>query len=122
MRGSSVGDIVIRSATKKDLDAIDDINLRAWGEMSLWYFMEKRYGRIGGMLPDAHMAKSVRRECEADLSRFLVAELDGRVVGYATFRCDYERKVGTIAPESSGGVASPPPSSIASRRYFAGRG
>ena len=37
----------IRDAVKEDLQAIYQIDLRAWNEMSLAYLMEQRYGQIG---------------------------------------------------------------------------
>ena len=92
-----MSDVTIRRATEKDLDAIYEINLVAWNEMSMRYLLEQKYGQVFGPKPaNVQMAETVLRSCKSDLSRVFVAEIDGKVVGFASYSIETERSVGTV--------------------------
>ncbi len=96
----------IRFATEDDLEAIYQLNM-TWKEMSIAYIMEQKFGQIGPHPARVQKAEWLHRTLSKNLDRVIVAELEGKVVGYASFDLDHERKVGTVsdnavAPEYRG--------------------
>ena len=89
-------DLKIRSAVPGDLPAIQEIDLRAWNEMSMAYLMEQRYGQLGDQPANVLKARWSQEMFARNMSNLLVAELAGQVVGYADFALDEERQVGTV--------------------------
>ena len=86
----------IRDAVKEDLQAIYQIDLRAWNEMSLAYLMEQRYGQIGDEPATIQKARSAYEMFKNSMDNFLVAEIDGKVVGYARFSLDMKQRMGRV--------------------------
>ena len=78
------GDAAIRTSEQSDLERICDIAIR--DPMALFSrekIIEDRFGLLGGKSWQQRCQEEVRSEWEAESSEFLVAERDGRVVGYA---------------------------------------
>ena len=88
-------DLHIRFANEEDLEAIYRLN-QTWKEMSLAYIMEQKFGQIGPRPAAVQKAEWLHRTLSKKLDRVIVAELEGQVVGYASFSLDRERKVGTV--------------------------
>ena len=87
--------ILIRQAQEADLEAIYRINL-TWGEASMAYLLEQRYGPIGDEPAAVFKARTMDETCRRHLEDLLVAEVDGQVAGYALVLVDERRKVGTV--------------------------
>jgi len=88
---------MIRLAEPKDLEAILDITRRAWAESTVHKLLEDRHGVIGGKPWHEHKCDEIHAMGEADWSRVLVCEEEGRVVGYAGWGYDPERRVGEVS-------------------------
>ncbi len=78
-------DLVIRPMGPGDLAAIRDITWRGWDGMTFRELVEKRHGPLGSKSWRDWKADDVVAGCEGHPECVLVAELDGKVVGYATF-------------------------------------
>ena len=89
-------DIAIRRAKESDLDRIYEINLVAWKEMSTAYMMEQKYGQIGPKPANVWRAEGLRMACAGNMDRVFVAEIEGKVVGYAMYMLDEERRIGKV--------------------------
>ena len=87
---------MIRTAEPKDLDAILEITRRAWAGRCVAFLLEECHGPIAGRPWHAHKCDEIRKMCESDWSKVLVWEEDGRVVGYASWWYDPERRVGEV--------------------------
>jgi len=78
-------DFSIRPMRPEDLEAIYDITWRGWDEVSLRHLIEKRHGPLGEENWRDWKAREVTEGCRARPEKVLVAEVDGKVVGYATY-------------------------------------
>lgn len=76
---------VIRPMGPGDLAAIHDITWRGWDGMTVRELIERRHGPLGRKGWRDWKADEVAAGCESHPECVLVAELDGKVVGYATF-------------------------------------
>jgi len=81
----------IRPARRDDIPRICDITKSAFGPYALAKLLEDRFGIVDGKPWHEHKAASVADACAEDPSRFIVAEEDGKVVGYASFHCVGDR-------------------------------
>ena len=87
---------MIRLAEPKDLEAILDITRRAWAGSTLHKLLEDRHGVVGGKPWHEHKCDEIRAMCETDWGHVFVHEQDGRVVGYAGWSYEPERRVGEV--------------------------
>lgn len=89
---------MIRPYRPDDLETLVDIGNRAWEP--IYRMFRETYGEalFQAMVPhpDTVKGEQVRRHCEAHPDRVLVAEAEGRIVGFVTFFLDEERKIGEI--------------------------
>jgi mycothiol synthase len=76
--------ITIRPAREDDVRAIYDINRFAWDGVCAAQLVERRHGVVAGVGWQDRKATEVDDWCQQHLDRVLVAEVEGRVVGYAT--------------------------------------
>ncbi len=76
----------IRPAVEADFEAIYEITVAAFGPYTVSKLLEDRYGQIAGRPWQAHKGEGVVAGCR--LGYVLVAERQGTVVGYATWRQD----------------------------------
>ncbi|MBN8217210.1 MAG: GNAT family N-acetyltransferase [Spirochaetes bacterium] len=80
------GDLLVRPARFEDLDAVEEVTRLAFGEVSLARMQEAFFGeKPGGKDWHAFKGPEVRAQLKRDLYRAVVAEKEGRVVGYATW-------------------------------------
>jgi ribosomal protein S18 acetylase RimI-like enzyme len=94
-----VSDILIRDVRPDDVDAIVSIAVEAWRPIYAFYRETLGDELYGTAYPDALKRKGeqVRRACGRDSGMsVLVAELDGRVAGFVTFRADVVPGMGEI--------------------------
>jgi GNAT superfamily N-acetyltransferase len=91
----------IRRASQEDHDAIAEINRRAWaGGITTYELLERRHGPIDGRPWIEHIVDAVATHlAEPDVTTF-VAELEGRVVGYAA------AQIGREEPSPDIGIVS----------------
>lgn len=85
-----------RTATEDDVGGILEIVRTAWppGTPQL---LEERHGIIGGKSWWEYQLASVRASVKANLSTTIVAEVDGRVAGWAIYTTEPSSAIGTIA-------------------------
>ena len=78
-------EVIVREARPEDVEAIADITYRGWDGVTIGEALEQRHGVRGGKT----WRERKRAEIVADFRRrpheFFVAEIDGRVVGYASY-------------------------------------
>ncbi len=86
---------IIRQGAKTDLGRVSEIVKKIWG-MGGDSLMEKRFGLIGNRPWQEWINTDILNYIKGKVEFFLVAELKQRVVGFATYRLDHGRKVGTV--------------------------
>ena len=59
--------------------------------------LEERHGVIGGRPWQEYQVDAIRSSVEAHLETCLVAEVDGRVVGWAVWTVDQAKRIGSVA-------------------------
>lgn len=80
------GEFLVRPARFEDLDAVEEVTRLAFGEVSLARMQEDFFGeKPGGKAWHEFKGPEVRSQLKRDLLRAVVAEKDGKVVGYATW-------------------------------------
>ena len=89
--------ITIRPAREDDLRAIYDINRFAWDGVCVAQLVERRHGVVAGVGWQERKATEVDDWCKQHLDRVLVAEVEDRVVGYATSWFHAPDRVGEVA-------------------------
>jgi ribosomal protein S18 acetylase RimI-like enzyme len=106
-------EIHIRPATHDDLPAIAQITAAAFGPMSLDRIAQDYFGEpLGGKSWEEYKSESVANEARQRIGDFIISEIDGVVVGYASFLLDETRGLVTVGnnavlPEYQGrGVGS----------------
>lgn len=96
MNMKSNGDITVRKMKKEDLDRILTIAGSAWGGYMLDGLLEDRHGALWQKNALERMADSVRKICRTDGDKVIVAELGGKVVGYATLGIYPQERIGEV--------------------------
>lgn len=85
-----MSEIKIREATEADAEAIWEINLRAWPGCAIAELSEQRHGVLNGRRWTEHMARAVAEHMQRKDVATFVAELDGKVIGYANAQMSAE--------------------------------
>jgi ribosomal protein S18 acetylase RimI-like enzyme len=88
--------ITIRPAREDDLQAIYDINRLAWEGVCIAQLIERRHGVMAGVGWQDRKAGEVDEWCKQHIDRVLIAEVEGRVVGYATSWFQVSDRVGEV--------------------------
>jgi len=88
--------VSIRPAREGDLAAIYELNRTAWEGVCVAQMVERRYGLVAGVGWQTRKANEVDQFGKAHLDRILVAEANGRVVGYATSWFHAADRVGEV--------------------------
>jgi ribosomal protein S18 acetylase RimI-like enzyme len=87
---------VIRPYRPSDRDAILAITVRAFDGVSIDQNIERRYGPIAGVGWYRRKSAHLESDLAAEAAGVLVAEVEGRVVGYVTTRTDTKTGIGRI--------------------------
>ena len=87
---------LIRPARPQDLPAVHEINRCGWDGVCVAQALERRHGLVGGAGWRERKAHEVEGWCKAHLDRVLVAEVEGAVVGYATWAYDASDRIGEV--------------------------
>ncbi|MFH2067986.1 MAG: GNAT family N-acetyltransferase [Candidatus Omnitrophota bacterium] len=85
----------IRLGTEADLDRVSEIVKKIWG-MGGDSLLEQRFGIIGNKPWQEWTSADILKYIREKMGFFLAAELKGKVVGFATYRLDQDRKIGTV--------------------------
>ena len=70
--------------------------MEAFEGITLHHLRERRYGRLGGRSWQEWKGGDLAAFAEQHPEQILVAEVDGRVVGYCSYHLDRERRIGAI--------------------------
>jgi len=90
------GKVKIRPYQPSDDGRLIEITQLAWPEVTIWKQMEDMYGVRTSKPWGYYKVTPLLASAKASPDRFFVAELDGKVVGYAMFAIDSDSKVGTV--------------------------
>ncbi len=86
----------IRKMKPDDMGRIVAITKAAWGDDTLHKLMEDRYGIIGNESWDQRKADEIESLCRKNPANVIVADENGRVVGYASFTIDADSRIGHV--------------------------
>lgn len=86
----------IRPYRPEDREILRDITARTFAEVSIDRNIEKQFGLINGTDWVWRKLRHIDGDCDAQPDGVLVAEEDGRVIGYITMRFDEATKVAWI--------------------------
>ena len=87
-------DVEIRQAIEADRETLADLIVRAFADVTTNRRREEQFGIIGGRPWDEWEADIMRA---IDVSRVIVAEADGKAVGFATYELDDATRIGTVS-------------------------
>ena len=97
MVSGGCSELVIRKAVPEDVRTVVEITVEAFRDYTVYYLLEKRYRvKFGGRSWSEWKGGQLKNFCESSLDKVYVAELDGKVVGYMTYKLDRERKIGIV--------------------------
>lgn len=88
--------LVLRRYQPEDADAVARITKAAWIGVTMAELRERRFGLVGGVSWEEQKTDAVLARCERHPERTLIAELDGVVVGYATYGFSVDGHVGIV--------------------------
>jgi len=86
----------IRKEREADISEIVSLTQMSWEGATIAELLEKKYGIIEGKKWYEYKGKEIENFCKNNLNKVLVAEEDNKIVGYATYYLDKDRKVGTV--------------------------
>jgi len=97
----------IRSFSEEDRQALHNITASSFRDASIHGKLEALYGEIRGIAWSKHKSREIDQDIAAEPDGVLVAEEDGRVVGYITTITDDTTGIGRIpnlavAPDCQG--------------------
>jgi ribosomal protein S18 acetylase RimI-like enzyme len=87
---------MIRKARDRDLPELKRIIVEAFGQSTMHYLLERRFGPIGGRSWDLRKADEIETFYRSHPENVLVTEKKGRILGFISFSLDQERKIGKI--------------------------
>jgi mannose-6-phosphate isomerase-like protein (cupin superfamily) len=91
-----VSDWIIRPGQESDLERVLEILIDGFRGRTVHHWLEQRFGEIGGQSWETWKRAELSRFYEAHPDWLLVAESEGRVVGFVTYTLDPIREVGEI--------------------------
>ena len=86
----------IRPFRESDRERLREITAEAFDGVSIDQNIERKFGLVGGRDWKFRKGTAIRREVESNMDGVLVAEVNGRVVGYITTSVNPETKIGHI--------------------------
>jgi GNAT superfamily N-acetyltransferase len=92
--------VCLREVRPQDLPRIKELVELGWQNQGGAHLLEKRYGQIGGKPWLEWKWPEVEQACRERPHEVIVSEIEGEVVGFASYRLDQVRKVGTIGNNS----------------------
>ena len=86
-------DVTIRQAEEADRETLIELIVQGFADVTVNRWREERYGIIGGRTWDEWKADDMRT---IDIKNVVIAETDGRAVGFATFHVNDKTRIGTV--------------------------
>ncbi|MDZ7373809.1 MAG: GNAT family N-acetyltransferase [candidate division KSB1 bacterium] len=86
----------IRSFRESDREAVVAITLLAFPGVAIDHAIEERFGTVGGLTWQDRKRRDIERDLDLHAPHTLVAEMEGRVVGYVTSHPDPLSRIGWI--------------------------
>jgi len=83
----------VRNAREEDRERIRELMIETFEGYTIHWFLETKLGIRGNKGWQERKADYVR---DADLSKFIVTEVDGEVVAFASYSLDEDRKIGHV--------------------------
>lgn len=91
----------IRRARPEEVETIAALSVEAFAGETINWFLQQRFGPgcppLRGKTWDQLHAETIREHLREDPEKVLVAELEGQVVGYMTYRIDREASTGIVS-------------------------
>ncbi len=84
---------IIRQAREEDREALMELIVCGFAEVTVHRWREQRYGVIGGRSWAEWKADDMRT---IDIEHVVIAESEGRPVGFATFHVNHATGIGTV--------------------------
>ena len=91
-----MADMVIRAYRQADLEPLRQITMASFKDSSIDAKIEAVFGELNGTDWAWRKARHIDRDADAQPDGILVAEADGRPVGFITSRYDRDTRVGWI--------------------------
>jgi ribosomal protein S18 acetylase RimI-like enzyme len=88
--------VILREVRPQDLPRIKELVELGWQNQGAAHLLEKRYGQLGGKPWLEWKWPEVENSCRERPHEVIVSEIDGKVVGFASYRLDLVRQIGTI--------------------------
>lgn len=85
--------VTVRPAIEADRETLIDLVVRGFADVTVHRRREERYGVIGGRTWDEWKADDMRA---IDVANVVIAEIDGKAVGFATFHVNEETRIGSV--------------------------
>ena len=91
---TNAAEVSIRRAVEADRETLIELIIRGFEDVTAHRWREQRYGVIGGRTWDEWKADDMR---QIDVSQVVIAEVEGKPVGFATFTSTKGRALGRWA-------------------------
>jgi ribosomal protein S18 acetylase RimI-like enzyme len=90
----------LREVRPQDLPRLKELVELGWRDQGAAHLLEQRYGELGGKPWLEWKWPEIESTCRERPHEVIVSEVDGKVVGFASYRLDPVRRVGTIGNNS----------------------
>jgi GNAT superfamily N-acetyltransferase len=91
-----MSEVVIRQGTAEDQERVLCILVDAFRGVTIHHWLEREFGQLGDRAWEERKRADGARFLDAHPDWILVAEIEGKVVGFATYFLDRDRSVGEI--------------------------
>lgn len=96
MNSQSTDNVVIRKMRKEDQDAILAVTRNAWSGNMIEELLEERHGALWEKNAIERKVACVEEFCQSEGDKVIVVQIDGKVVGYATFMIYMPERIGSV--------------------------
>jgi GNAT superfamily N-acetyltransferase len=87
---------MIRQAREEDIPSIRRIIVDAFGENTIHFILERKFGAIGGKGWDERKADEIEQFFRGHPDQVRVTEAAGRVLGFISFAFNLDRNMGVV--------------------------
>ena len=91
-----MSDLIIRNARPDELERVLELLIAGFRGRTIHHWLEDRFGPVGGEPWEHWKRQEMIRFCEQHPDQVLVAERDGKLVGFCSYSLNRERGVGEI--------------------------
>ena len=90
---TNAAEVSVRRAVEADRETLIELIIRGFEDVTVHRWREQRYGVIGGRTWDEWKADDMR---QIDVSQVVIAEVEGKPVGFATFHVNERTRIGSV--------------------------